>query len=74
MVFADIGEQAGDVSSDVRTGCLDTSDNLGDHFQPCVDLNITETRGHGMADIVVCAIFEPQCQQTKSVLQCVDVP
>ena len=45
--------------------------NLRDDIQPGVDLNICEPAHHCMTDVVVRAIFEPQGEQSQSILQCI---
>ena len=74
MVFADFREQVVDVPPDVAARCLDTGDNLRDDLQPGIDLDVSEAVAHGMANIVMRAILEPQRKQSERILQRVLIP
>jgi phenylpropionate dioxygenase-like ring-hydroxylating dioxygenase large terminal subunit len=42
---------------------------LRDNFKPCIYFHGGEAIAHGMADVVVVAVFEPEGQQSQCVLQ-----
>lgn len=42
---------------------------LGNDFQPCVNFYSRESTSHGMANVVMVAVLEPQCEQAQGVLK-----
>jgi hypothetical protein len=62
MMLSNVSKQVIDIPTYIGTRGLNSSNDLWDNLEPGVDLNGSETRGHCMANIIVCAIFEPECQ------------
>jgi hypothetical protein len=42
---------------------------LGNDFQPCVNFYSRESTSHGMANVIMVAVLEPQCEQPQGVLE-----
>jgi hypothetical protein len=85
MVLSYVNEQIINITADIYARSLNTSDDLkrlliesedlgsqlylGHNFKPSVYLDGRKPAGHCMTDLFMVSELEPECQQSKSILQ-----